>query len=111
SYHLATAPVLRRLRPNCNFGNRRCSLWALFPFDSKRSSRYMSAATLRKTEAGQTSEVKIDTLPAFCLEAVTRHGKPNTVNEKRGGEWVHVSADQFVRRVRHIALGLSDLGI
>ena len=72
----------------------------------------MSAATLRKTEVGgQTSEPKVDTLPSLCLEAITRHNKPNTVSEKRGGEWVHVSSDEFVRRVRHIALGLSDLGI
>jgi long-chain acyl-CoA synthetase len=72
----------------------------------------MSAATLRKTEVGgQTSEPKVDTLPSLCLEAVTRHNKPNTVSEKRGGEWVRVSSDEFVRRVRHIALGLADLGI
>ena len=72
----------------------------------------MSAATLRKTEVGsQTLEPKVDTLPALCLEAITRHNKPNTVSEKRGGEWVRVSSDEFVRRVRHIALGLADLGI
>jgi long-chain acyl-CoA synthetase len=53
----------------------------------------------------------VDTLPALCLEAITRHNKPNTVSEKRGGEWVRVSSDEFVRRVRHIALGLADLGI
>jgi long-chain acyl-CoA synthetase len=50
-------------------------------------------------------------LPAFCLEAVARHNKPDTVSEKRGGEWIHVSAEDFVRRVRHIALGLAELGI
>ena len=72
----------------------------------------MSAATLRKPEVGgQTWEPKVDTLPSLCLEAITRHNKPNTVSEKRGGEWVRVSSDEFVRRVRHIALGLADLGI
>lgn len=72
----------------------------------------MSAATLRKSEVGGlTSEPKVDTLPSLCLEAITRHNKPNTVSEKRGGEWVRVSSDEFVRRVRHIALGLADLGI
>lgn len=55
--------------------------------------------------------MKVDTLPSFCLEAIARHNKPNTVSEKRGGEWVRVSSDEFVRRVRHIALGLADLGI
>ncbi|HEY5839483.1 MAG TPA: AMP-binding protein, partial [Pyrinomonadaceae bacterium] len=55
--------------------------------------------------------MKVDTLPALCLEAITRHNKPNTVTEKRGGKWVRVSSDEFVGRVRHIALGLADLGI
>ena len=72
----------------------------------------MSAATLQKKEANdQLSEVKTDTLPGFCLEAILRHNKPNTVSEKRGGDWAHVSSDEFARRVRHIALGLAGLGI
>ena len=47
----------------------------------------------------------------MCLEAVARHNKPDTVSEKRGKEWVRVPANEFVRRVRHIALGLADAGI
>src|SRR5262245_6336974 len=47
----------------------------------------------------------------MCLDAVVRHNKPNTVSEKRGKEWVHLSSAEFVRRVRHIALGLADAGI
>jgi long-chain acyl-CoA synthetase len=47
----------------------------------------------------------------MCLEAVARHNKPDTVSEKRGKEWVRVPANEFVRRVRHIALGLVDAGI
>lgn len=54
---------------------------------------------------------KPSSLPAFCLEAIARHNKADTVSERRSGEWVHVSAVEFVRRVRHIALGLSELGI
>jgi long-chain acyl-CoA synthetase len=46
-----------------------------------------------------------------CLEAVARHDKADTVSEKRGGQWVHISAQEFIRRVRHIALGLADAGI
>jgi long-chain acyl-CoA synthetase len=72
----------------------------------------MSAATLQRAETNdQRSEVRTDTLPGFCLEAIVRHNKPNTVSEKRGGEWARVSSDEFVRRVRHIALGLADLGM
>jgi len=52
-----------------------------------------------------------NTLAALCLEAIARHNKPDAVSEKRGDEWVRISAEEFVRRVRHVALGLSDLGI
>jgi len=51
------------------------------------------------------------TLTAMCLEAVARHNKPDTVSEKRGKEWVRISASEFVQRVRHIALGLADAGV
>jgi long-chain acyl-CoA synthetase len=50
-------------------------------------------------------------LPGLCLEAIARHNKPDAVNEKREGGWVHISAEEFVRRVRHVALGLVNLGI
>jgi long-chain acyl-CoA synthetase len=46
-----------------------------------------------------------------CLDAVARHNKPDTVSEKRGGQWVRISADEFTTRVRRIALGLADAGI
>src|SRR6185295_1271314 len=35
----------------------------------------------------------------------------DTVSEKRAGKWVHISAEEFTRRVRHIALGMVDGGI
>src|SRR5439155_13385813 len=62
--------------------------------------------------SGQTSAGSVpSTLAALCLEAIARHNKPDAVSEKRGDEWVRISAAEFVRRVRHIALGLSALGI
>ena len=78
----------------------------------------MSSAAAAESR-GQRSEVgdpKLDgtepsTLAALCLEAIARHNKPDAVSEKRGDEWVRISAEEFVRRVRHVALGLSDLGI
>jgi long-chain acyl-CoA synthetase len=51
------------------------------------------------------------TLPALCLEAIRRHGKPDALNERKGGEWVHIPAATFIDRVRHVALGLTTLGI
>jgi long-chain acyl-CoA synthetase len=64
-------------------------------------------------DAGQDAGASTSpqTLPAFCLDAIQRHNKRDTVSEKRGKEWVHVSATEFADRVRHIALGLADLGI
>lgn len=51
------------------------------------------------------------TLPALCLEAIRRHGKADALNERKGGEWVHIPATVFINRVRHVALGLTTLGI
>lgn len=71
----------------------------------------MSSATAVKTSADEKSSPGPRTLPAMCLEAIARHHKPDTVSEKRGKEWVRISSDLFVQRVRHIALGLADAGI
>ena len=66
----------------------------------------------RSEVGGQRSEgAEPSTLAGLCLEAIARHNKPDAVSEKRGDEWVRISSAEFVRRVRHIALGLSDLGI
>lgn len=62
-------------------------------------------------EPGTADHATLNSLAAFCLEAIKRNDKPDAVSEKRGGQWIHVSGAEFVRRVRHIALGLADLGI
>jgi long-chain acyl-CoA synthetase len=51
------------------------------------------------------------TLPQLCLAAIRRHAKQDALNHKRAGEWVHVSAEAFLERVRHITLGLAELGV
>lgn len=51
------------------------------------------------------------TLPALCLAAIRRHAKEDALNHKRAGQWIHFSAEAFIERVRHIALGLSELGV
>ncbi|HVF50390.1 MAG TPA: long-chain fatty acid--CoA ligase [Pyrinomonadaceae bacterium] len=50
-------------------------------------------------------------VPEMCLSAFRRHAKPDTVNLKSGGEWLHLPADAVERRVRAVALGLASLGI
>jgi long-chain acyl-CoA synthetase len=51
------------------------------------------------------------TLPQLCLAAIRRYAKPDALNHKRAGKWIHISAESFVERVRHIALGLAELGV
>lgn len=50
-------------------------------------------------------------VPGLCLAAASRHGKQDALNHKVGDDWVNISAETFVERVRNVALGLADLGI
>jgi long-chain acyl-CoA synthetase len=71
----------------------------------------VSSAAAASVSPDQENLSQLKTLAAVCLDAVTRHNKPDTVSEKRAGKWVHISSEEFVRRVRHIALGMADGGI
>jgi long-chain acyl-CoA synthetase len=50
-------------------------------------------------------------VPQMCLSALRRHAKPDAVNLKRDGQWIHLPSDAIATRVRAVALGLSALGI
>ncbi len=50
-------------------------------------------------------------VPGLCLAAAQKHGKQDALNHKIGGEWINISAETFVERVRNVALGLAELGI
>ncbi|MEO8433451.1 MAG: long-chain fatty acid--CoA ligase [Pyrinomonadaceae bacterium] len=71
----------------------------------------MSSASAARISAELKSSQLTATLPQVCLEAIRHHGKPDALNQKRDGEWLHISAEAFIARVRHLALGLADLGI
>jgi long-chain acyl-CoA synthetase len=71
----------------------------------------VSSVAAARTAPAQKPSLALSTLPAVCLEAIARHNKTDAVSEKRGGQWVHISAEEFLRRVRRIALGLGELGI
>src|SRR5947209_471053 len=62
-----------------------------------------------------TSDAKMSparsSVPGLCLTASLQHNKADALNYKIRGEWLHIPADTFVRRVRHVALGLAGLGI
>ena len=60
---------------------------------------------------GQDARAPRSTLPALCLEAIRKHGKPDALNERKGGEWIHIPAEVYIARVRHVALGLTTLGV
>ncbi|HEX8775505.1 MAG TPA: long-chain fatty acid--CoA ligase [Pyrinomonadaceae bacterium] len=51
------------------------------------------------------------TLPKLCLAAIRQYGKADALNHKRGGEWINISAETFIERVRALAMGLAELGI
>jgi long-chain acyl-CoA synthetase len=57
-------------------------------------------------EASRASSV-----PGLCLAAALKHAKPDALNFKLGNEWIHIAAEEFVERVRNVALGLAELGI
>jgi long-chain acyl-CoA synthetase len=71
----------------------------------------VSSAAAATVSPDQENMSALQTLPGVCLDAVARHNKADTVGEKRDGQWVYLSARQFIQRVRHIALGLADAGI
>ncbi|MEP6912261.1 MAG: long-chain fatty acid--CoA ligase [bacterium] len=66
-----------------------------------------AAAKITESEASQLTA----TLPQLCLGAIRRHAKPDALNQKNDGKWLHISAEAFIARVRHVALGLAELGI
>src|SRR5712691_12285600 len=61
---------------------------------------------MRERDAAIASSV-----PGLCLAAALKHGKQDALNHKTEREWIHISADIFVERVRNLALGLAELGI
>lgn len=65
-----------------------------------------SAKTAREQESPGASSV-----PALCLTAALKHGKQDALNHKTGSEWINISAETFVERVRNVALGLAEFGI
>ena len=72
----------------------------------------MVATASAKTEMGKEGETtKASSVPGLCLAAAQKHGKQDALNHKTGGEWINISAETFVERVRNVALGLAELGI
>ena len=72
----------------------------------------MASTASAKTEMPKEQEgAKASSVPALCLTAALKHGKRDALNHKSGDEWIHIPAEDFVERVRNVALGLAELGI
>jgi long-chain acyl-CoA synthetase len=53
----------------------------------------------------------LTTIPQLCLDAIRRYAKADALNHKQEGQWLRIPAEAFIRRVRHVALGLVELGV
>ncbi len=51
------------------------------------------------------------TIPAYCIESFRRHSKPDALNFKSGDSWTNISGEAVIDKIKHIALGLADLGV
>lgn len=72
----------------------------------------MASTASAKQDTGKEHETtKAASVPGLCLTAALKHGKPDALNHKIGDDWVNISAQSFVDRVRNVALGLADFGV
>lgn len=70
-----------------------------------------STASAKSQTSDEREGTQVSSLPGLCLTAALKHRKEDALNHKVGSDWVNISAESFVERVRNVALGLADLGI
>lgn len=70
-----------------------------------------SVAAAKGDKTHQMIAAAGSSLPSLCLSAALRHNKSDALNNKVSGEWLNIPAEDFVKRVRHVAVGLASLGI
>lgn len=70
-----------------------------------------STASATSQTHEEREEPKASSVPGLCLTAALKHSKQDALNHKVGGDWLNISAERFVERVRNLALGLADIGI
>ena len=71
----------------------------------------MASTAAAKIDTSEQETANPASVPGLCLKAALKHGKQDALNHKIDGEWVNISAETFVERVRNVALGLAELGI
>jgi long-chain acyl-CoA synthetase len=70
-----------------------------------------STASAEMESSKQREVANPSSVPGLLLTAALKHSKRDALNHKNDGEWVSISAETFVERVRNVALGLADFGI
>lgn len=68
-------------------------------------------ASVASAKSDHRSLSEATSVPGLCLTASLKHGKTKALNHKVDGQWVNISASEFVERVKDVALGLAALGI
>ena len=71
----------------------------------------MATAFLQTEKTERGGPATASSVPGLCLNAALKHAKEDALNHKSGNEWINISAAEFVDRVRHVALGLAEMGI
>jgi len=71
----------------------------------------VSVASARSDKSDGLPSPEGFSLPGLCLTAALSHNKEDAVNQRVGGEWIHIPARTFVERVSNVALGLAARGI
>lgn len=51
------------------------------------------------------------TIPHFCIESFRQNNKPDALSYKVENAWKRLSGLEIIEQIRHIALGLSSLGV
>jgi long-chain acyl-CoA synthetase len=74
----------------------------------------LTQATNERVETSER-EARTSEHPTTLIEAFERiarnHKRSDTLNYKRDGRWISISADEMISRTRHIAAGLYSLGV
>jgi len=86
-------------------------LVVVFENDLGGAKRLASVASAQTKVGSDTQDTAALSVPELCLKAALKHAKEDALNHKVGDEWINISAEEFVERVRHVALGLTKLGI
>lgn len=71
----------------------------------------MASTASAKMDSKECETANASSVPDLCLTAALKYAKRDALNYKTGDEWINISAETFVERVRNVALGLAELGI